>query len=163
MIPEDGQEQPEGWELEPAADVPVPPEAAILGDTYPRLCALIMFLEKESGELNLAIGPGPPVFVLPRGASGALALGRVARWKALLERLEANASTTRSNSAPLDAASYAHSNPDFKKTQRRLLEKRASIVLGTVFSEFRRLNCENGRRLHEVKLKVSKELYEGAF
>lgn len=154
----DGEEDSEGWEPELASEDPGPPEAAILAEKYPHLCALITFLEKESGELNLAIGPGPPVFVLPRGDLGSLALDRVARWKAFLERLEAN---TRSNGVPLDPTAYTPFATDSKKAHPRMLDKRASIVLGAVFSEFRRLNCENGRRLHEVKLKVCEELYEG--
>jgi len=157
---EDGQEHSEGWALEVARDVPWPTDAALLADEYPRLRALIIFLEEETGKLNLAISPGPPVFVLPQGALGSLALDRVARWKAFLERLEAN---TRSNDAHPDTTAYTHFATDCLKSEPRALDKRASVVLGAVFSEFRRLNCENGRRLHEVKLKVCEELYEGPF
>lgn len=154
---EDEQEL-EGCEPESNGGVPVPHDAAMMGDDYPRLRALIIFLEDAEGMLNLATGPGSPIFVLPPGPVGILALDRVAKWKELLERLVAD--SRRSNGVQF-SFQQTQLSAGWTETQPSVLEKRVSVVVGAMFKEFRRLNCANGGRTHEIKLKVPGDLYTG--
>ncbi|AEO66815.1 11a71d54-4676-402d-b753-e91442e9a190 [Thermothielavioides terrestris] len=66
LVDAEDDQWPQGWEPESNGDVPVPHDAAMLGDQYPRLYALIIFLEDAEGTLNLATGPGWLIFILIR-------------------------------------------------------------------------------------------------
>ncbi|KAL8377826.1 hypothetical protein RB595_008486 [Gaeumannomyces hyphopodioides] len=158
FIDTEDEQEPEGWEPESSGDVPVPHDAEMLRDKYRRLYALIIFLEGAEGNLNLATGPGSPIFTLPAGAVWSSALHRVAEWKALLERLAADSRS--SYGAQLLPMRQPQMSAERTETQPGVLEKRASVVVGAMLKEFRRLNCFNDERTHEIKLRVPGDLYK---
>ncbi|KAL8294203.1 hypothetical protein RB597_008037 [Gaeumannomyces tritici] len=159
FIDMEDEQEPEGWEPESSGDVPAPYNAEMLRDKYQRLYALIIFLEGAEGMLNLATGPGSPIFTLPTGAVWSSALDRIAEWKALLERLTADSRS--SCSIELPSVQQPQMSAERTETQSGVLEKRASVVIGAMLKEFRRLNCSDGKWAHEIKLKVPGDLYTG--
>lgn len=133
-----------------------PYEAELLRHGYPRLSGLITFLEDADGLLNLATGPGFPIFTPPPGTDWSLALQRVATWKDFLERVTAS---ERSGGDQILSMSQTTLASEWRETTRPDVPgKRASILVGAMFREFRRLNCGNGTN-HEVKLRVPEDLY----
>ncbi|ODH20252.1 hypothetical protein ACO22_05932 [Paracoccidioides brasiliensis] len=134
-------------------------DITILGDKYPKLSGLICFLNASSDKCNLTTGSGPLLFMLPQGRAGTIALGRVAEWKAYLERLMA--STQKS----LGPQPICLSQEEFMtgvaaaQNQSDMYQKRASIVINAIFNEFRQRSCGE---THEIKLKVSEEWQTGS-
>lgn len=129
-------------------------DIAMLGEVYPRLSALIRFLDATADKVNLTSGSGSPLFTLPHGEAGSRVMSRVTELKAFLEELSADAYTP----SGCQSASQPETHLLTKKStenQPDVLPKRASVVVDAIFKEFQQLNCGVA---HEIRLRLSEDL-----
>jgi hypothetical protein len=137
----------------PGHSRPARHDIAILSDKYPRLGALISFLDTGPVQFNLTTGPGSLLFTPPQGRAGIIAMDRVTKWKAFLERLAAG--IQKSQSIQFNSLQQAEwLAKESTQYQLDVLQKRASVVVDAIFKEFRQLNCGV---THEIKLRVPDE------
>ncbi|EAU29574.1 predicted protein [Aspergillus terreus NIH2624] len=130
---------------------------SILGDKYPRLASLIGVLDTSTDQVNLTTGSGSLLFDLPQGQAGSLAMERITKFKAFLERVMVITQNSRGLwdiTQPRMELSEKVSTQD----QSCVHAKRASIVVNAIFNEFGQLSC---RESHELKLRVSDEWQTG--
>ncbi|KAK0636130.1 hypothetical protein B0T17DRAFT_587393 [Bombardia bombarda] len=138
--------------------VPVTYSIATLDDDYPNLSLLVDFLGKTAPErFNLVVGPpDSALFHLSDGPFGEAAIERAVRWRAFLERLVNEAHTPEDVYSSFIHQTQLPVEDSAQQTGDDVSEKRASILLNAIFSEFRRRDCGE---THEIRLKVSDEWY----
>jgi hypothetical protein len=130
-------------------------EIEMLGDRHENLGALLRFLDTSTGKFNLASGPNLSLFILPRWAARAQVISRVTEWKLFTERLAADALLRQGfQTAPQSSTSSLVTEPP--EDEADMLQRQASIVVNAIFRQFQMLKC---RKLHEIKLQVSEEVY----
>lgn len=134
-----------------------PHDLSLLGDSYPRLTSLVGFLDASTGQFNLTTGLDAFIFKLPEGQAGNIAMERISKLKAFLERFMAD--TQKSQGFKTISQPQVELPEDFPSLKLpRVHEKRASVVVNTIFNEFRQLSCPE---THEIKLRVSDEWQTG--
>lgn len=133
-------------------------EKTIFGDRYRRLGYIISFLDTSAEQCNLMTGSGPLLFTLSHGQAGRIAMDRIAKWKAFLECLAIDAGKLQSSQALPQLQTEL--TEKLTNGQSRVHQKRASIVVNTIFKEFQRLTCGE---CHEIKLKVTDEWQIGSY
>ncbi|KAL2673797.1 hypothetical protein Neosp_012241 [[Neocosmospora] mangrovei] len=134
-------------------------EVAKLGADFERLHKLMQYLLSPSDitkERNFSLAIGPyPLFTLPPGDPGELAIGRLTIWRRILKTLPGMPQY-------LDEYSRVSLEITAKSPGRGVFDEgpgnRVSSVIGAIFQEFRRLNCVK-KTTHEIRLHVSDELY----
>ncbi|KAH7014827.1 hypothetical protein EDB80DRAFT_636630 [Ilyonectria destructans] len=123
-------------------------------ESYPRLKALIRWLDTTTDRVNFASGAGSPLFILPRGETRAHTMKSVSEWKALLEKLAADSQ----RGAQIASKSDTHLSMIKSAQEPGVLQKQTNSVIGAIFREFQLLNCGTP---HEIKLSVSEKLPSG--
>ncbi|KAH7149101.1 hypothetical protein B0J13DRAFT_674322 [Dactylonectria estremocensis] len=142
-------------------------DAAILDKDFKQLHTLMGFfasLEASPSPIaaqirfNLTTGSSP-LFILPPKDAGTLAIGRVRKWKAFLDGLPDGDETVENlQTMSLDATQLLVEEDQESISEQ--IEKRASVMVDTIFKEFRQLGCSK-EATHEIRLQVSDELYTG--
>ncbi|KFA74126.1 hypothetical protein S40288_08175 [Stachybotrys chartarum IBT 40288] len=127
---------------------------ALLSSAYPKLARLIHALDTSTGRFTLISSTGPSLFSLPSWGSRSQIMNRVAQWKSFLDQLEAKNGKPWSASSPPYLSKSSASSKTMASGDK--LQKRASIVVTTIFKEFQRLKC---RGEHELKVRLSEKWY----
>lgn len=134
-------------------------EFAMLGDGFERLRTLLSFLVAPSTRTDkrrLSLGTGVyPLFTLPPGDTGDLAIGRLRRWNEILK-------TSSGRPPPSEDCSFVSSEAKAEPTEydgwNELRGKRVSSIVEAIFNEFRQLSCVK-KTTHEILLHVSNDLH----
>lgn len=134
-------------------------EVAKLGADFERLHKLMRYLLSPfviAEERHFSLGTGPyPLFTLPPGDPGELAIGRLTIWRQILKTLPGMSQT-------LDDCSHVSPDTTAESSGRGVFDEslgnRVSSVVGAIFKEFRHLSCVR-KTTHEIRLHVSDELY----
>lgn len=134
-------------------------EVAKLGADFERLHKLMRYLLSPfviAEERHFSLGTGPfPLFTLPPGDPGELAIGRLTIWRRILETLPGMSQTFDDSShVSLETTAESSGRGAFDES----LGNRVSSVVGAIFKEFRYLSCVR-KTTHEIRLHVSDELY----
>jgi len=116
-------------------------DVEMLNRVYPRLGALVRFLDATSEKINLASGSGFPLFTVPHGEAGSRMMSGVTEWKAFLRTL------------PIDTYSLT---TKARNNQPDMPPKCASAVVNAIFKKFQQLKCEAA---HEIRLRLSQDLF----
>ncbi|KAL6364393.1 hypothetical protein LRP88_01793 [Fusarium phalaenopsidis] len=132
-----------------------------LGVDFERLHKLMSFLVSlstfnDQRQFSIATG-SHPLFVLPLGDTGDLAIGRLRRWNEILKTLSGRAQSR-------EDCSFVSPEPTTEPLGCGLLnERRGERVTGVVepiLKEFRQLSCVKNTT-HEIRLHISEDLYTG--
>ncbi|KAJ0414789.1 hypothetical protein BJY00DRAFT_294461, partial [Aspergillus carlsbadensis] len=128
-----------------------------LGKCYPRLRAVVSYIEASNDQFNLIAGEGPSLFVLPEGPARNIALKYVAQVK---NTLELSTNGTWKEEAPQSSQLRTTDLPtqDPLSDRHRTPPKHTSIVVNTLFRDIQERNCG---RAHQVRLKVPKDWRPG--
>lgn len=132
-----------------------------LANKHSRLSDLFCFLQARPDNetrFNLLTGSGPSLFAFPNNGYGKLALGRAKKWRAFLDSLTADAMMSV-GSQLISLEAMGLSAEELADDLPGVLDRHASMVVGSMFKEFRKLNCANAK-IHEIKLRLSR-LYTG--
>lgn len=130
-----------------------------LSNWYPRLGSLLTLVEVSTGQFELVIGQDSPLFVLPDGQAGNVAMDCLTRMKRPLERVSNGA--RKQHGPQLDqllAADSLSLSEESSQSQHGAPRKPASVVVNALFNDIRQGNCG---KLHEIKLKVPEEWQDG--
>ncbi|RSL42810.1 hypothetical protein CEP54_015346 [Fusarium duplospermum] len=136
-------------------------EIATLGVDFERLHELMRFLvslstSNDKRQFSIATGLCP-LFIVPSGDVGDLAIGRLRRWNGILETLSSTAQT-------LEDCTFVSSEPTIKPLGRDpwsdLRGERVTGLVEAIFKEFRQLSCATNTT-HEIRLHVPEDLYNG--
>lgn len=130
-----------------------PHDIAIIASNFPRLGALMDFLDTSSEQFNLAQGPGPALFALPQGDAGSLAIQRLSEWKKILERFATDAHNSQHSQFSTLKRGETSANGK-TRTRSTMQQKNAGVVIDAIFRDFSLRNCGE---VHEIKLKVPDE------
>ncbi|KAI8712716.1 Peptidase-S8 domain-containing protein [Fusarium sp. LHS14.1] len=132
-----------------------------LGDDFARLHKLMSFLASlstldDQRQFSLATGPHP-LFILPPGDTGDLAIGRLRRWNEISKTLFGGAQSREDCSfvSPEQTTEQLGCGVLYERW-----EERVAGVVESIFEEFRQLSCVKNTT-HEIRLQVSEDLYSG--
>jgi hypothetical protein len=103
---------------------------------------------------SLATGPDPLLFILPPRGYRIKAIGYAKSWRAILDSLAGEAAISQSVQI-ISLEAIRLSVKKLTDDQSDVLERRASVVVNTMFKEFRQLNCAN-IRMHKIRLRLSR-------
>ncbi|EEU35604.1 uncharacterized protein NECHADRAFT_86785 [Fusarium vanettenii 77-13-4] len=131
---------------------------ARLGAGFEQLHHLTSFLVSPStlgDQRELSLGTGKyPLFTLPPGDTGDLAIGCLRRWHEILKTLPGGSPTFEDLSFyPSEATEESTEN--YEWNERR--GEHVGSIVKVITDEFRRLSCVKERR-HEILLQVSNDL-----
>ena len=153
-------------ELLAALDTLVCPERMMRGGRNQVLCeleldnlnALLCFLDStdKPSKFTLITNPSTALFRLPADDIGFATRNRLKRWKQISEQLLAVLDLERNVlPQPQQPIGLALEGKEVDET-----DKRASLMVSKMFDQFRQLDCAR-QRTHELRLRVSEELYAG--
>lgn len=152
-----GRSNSEGPSEPPDHHETIPHDISMISNNFPRLGALIDFLDTSLEQFNLAQGPGSVLFILPQGDAGSLAIRRLSELKKILELSAAGAQNPQSSQFPAfkRCETLVEEKIHTKSTMR---QKNASVIIDAMFKQFRQGNCGE---VHEIKLRVPDEWQAG--
>ncbi|KAK4182149.1 nucleoside phosphorylase [Podospora australis] len=141
----------------------LPCDIKILSQQYRQLGALAELLDtRSSGYFNLVAGPGSKLlFELPEGYERGDILEATRKWRELIEELavQSRHSLPDQPVGLLDHSIYYAEETGKNQPEPQGLQKRASVIVNSIFKEFKQQRCAEG---HELKLRVSNEWYAGS-
>ncbi|KAK4083833.1 uncharacterized protein Triagg1_1495 [Trichoderma aggressivum f. europaeum] len=129
-------------------------DIAKVGSIYPRLAALMIFLDASNhSQFDLLSDPASSLFILRSGAVGNQAISQVAAWKAILQRLIVKSDQSQSQNDAFQPQMRLD-EPKSKLHQNALPINPVGVVIDAIFKEFQQVNCS---MRHEIKLRVLEE------
>ncbi|KAM0430013.1 hypothetical protein ACHAPT_006019 [Fusarium lateritium] len=136
-------------------------KVAMLDAGFERLHQLMSFLVSPStlaDQRRFSLGTGPhPLFTLPPGDVGDLAIDRLRRWNEILKTSSGRPQAVEDCPfISLDAKTESIGQDPLSKDRGQ----RVRSVVEAIFNEFRLLSCVKNAT-HEIRLHVSSDLYGG--
>ncbi|KAL7935629.1 hypothetical protein V8C35DRAFT_259314 [Trichoderma chlorosporum] len=131
-----------------------PHDIAKIGNLYPRLAALMLFLDaSDHRQFDLLGDPSSSLLLLSSGAIRNQAISHVAAWKAVLQRL-ASKSDNAQNLNDISQPQTRLGEPKLEQHRHAATQNPVGVVMDAIFKEFQQVNCG---MTHEIKLRVLEE------